>query len=73
VLQTALANALRELDGQSLNDLAELRDPNPTAEVVARHVWRRIAASLGGQPLARLDVRVWESSEAYAGYAGELP
>jgi 6-pyruvoyltetrahydropterin/6-carboxytetrahydropterin synthase len=68
-LQQALAEAIANLDGANLNDVARL---NPTAEVMARFFFDRVAPTLAGQGLARLATRVWESPEAYAGYSGDL-
>ena len=67
-LQGALRVVLATLNGRSLNDVQELVDPNPTAEVVARYFFQAISPSVPG---CALTVRVWESAEAYAGYSGE--
>jgi 6-pyruvoyltetrahydropterin/6-carboxytetrahydropterin synthase len=71
-LQTALRAVVADLDGRSLNDVAELTQPNSTAEIVSRYVFRRVAPLLTGRGLTRLVVRVWESAEAYASYSGEV-
>lgn len=73
-LQQAVAEVIADLDGTNLNDLsaAQLARPNPTAEVMARFFFDRVAPTLAGQGLARLDARVWESPEAYAAYSGDL-
>jgi len=73
-LQGAVAAVLADLDGSDLNalGLADLAAPNPTAEVVARLFFDRVAPALSGAGLARLQTRVWESPEAYAGYSGDL-
>jgi 6-pyruvoyltetrahydropterin/6-carboxytetrahydropterin synthase len=68
-LQQAVADVIADVDGANLNDLARL---NPTAEVMARFFFERIAPTLAGQGLARLEARIWESPEAYAGYRGGL-
>jgi 6-pyruvoyltetrahydropterin/6-carboxytetrahydropterin synthase len=74
LLQQAVASVIAELERTDLNDASRprLARPNPTAEVVARHFFERIGPALSGQGLARLEVRVWESPEAYAGYRGDL-
>jgi len=73
-LQQALADVIADIDGADLNDLSGLKlvAPNPTAEVMARFFFDRIAPTLAGQGLGRLEARVWESPEAYAGYRGDL-
>jgi 6-pyruvoyltetrahydropterin/6-carboxytetrahydropterin synthase len=71
-LQAALAAAMRDLGDHDLNQVADLATPNPTAEVVARYIYHRVAVALAPQALARLAVRVWESPEAYASYNDEL-
>jgi 6-pyruvoyltetrahydropterin/6-carboxytetrahydropterin synthase len=72
VLQTAVAAAVDDLNGQDLNEFVMLASPNPTAEVVARFFFDCLAAVLGGQGLGHLRTRVWESDEAYASYTGDL-
>jgi 6-pyruvoyltetrahydropterin/6-carboxytetrahydropterin synthase len=73
-LQQALAEVIADIDGTNLNDRSgvHLVRPNPTAEVMARFFFDRVAPTVAGQGLARLDARVWESPEAYAGYSGDL-
>ena len=72
VLQAGLARVTADLDGADLNALPGLTDPTPTAEVVARYIFGRVADSTRGQGLATLSVRVWESAEAFAAYSGAL-
>ena len=71
-LQAALRAVIADLAVHDLNGLAELASPNPTAEVVARYVFQKVAADLAGRELSTLSVRVWESPEAYASYPGAL-
>jgi 6-pyruvoyltetrahydropterin/6-carboxytetrahydropterin synthase len=73
-LQHAMADVIADIDGTNLNDLpdAQLAKPNPTAEVMARFFFDRVVPTLAGQGLARLEARVWESPEAFAGYSGDL-
>jgi 6-pyruvoyltetrahydropterin/6-carboxytetrahydropterin synthase len=71
-LQAALSVATTAAEGRDLNDIPALVTPNPTAEVVARYFFDRVAAALEGQGLNELRIRVWESPEAWAGYAAEL-
>jgi 6-pyruvoyltetrahydropterin/6-carboxytetrahydropterin synthase len=73
-LQQAVADVIAELEGANLNDVSGLglAETNPTAEVVARFFFDRVAPAVSGQGLARLETRVWESPKAYAGYSGDL-
>jgi 6-pyruvoyltetrahydropterin/6-carboxytetrahydropterin synthase len=71
-LQAALQAVLGDLEGRDLNDIAGLAEPNPSAEVVARYLFGRIAPALAEQRLDRLQIRVWESAEAYASYNGPV-
>jgi 6-pyruvoyltetrahydropterin/6-carboxytetrahydropterin synthase len=71
-LQAALSAALAELDGRDLNQVFGLAAPNPSAEVVARYLFGRIAPALANIGLDRLHTQVWESPEAYASYTGDL-
>lgn len=72
LLQRALAVVVQELAGAELNDLPGLAFPNPSAEVLARYLVERVAPGVAGHDLRGLQVRVWESPEAYASYAAPL-
>jgi 6-pyruvoyltetrahydropterin/6-carboxytetrahydropterin synthase len=71
-LQHALAEAASELDHRDLNEVPHLGKPNPTAEVVARYVFERVSAALSAQGSHQLQVKIWESPDAYATYTGDL-
>ena len=68
-LQQGLAEVIADIDGTNLNDLATA---NPTAEVMARFLFDRVAPTVAGQGLARLEARLWESPEAFASYSADL-
>jgi len=68
-LQRGLAEVIADIDGTNLNDLAT---SNPTAEVMARFFFDRVAPTVAGQGLARLEARLWESPEAFASYSADL-
>jgi len=68
-LQQGLAEVIADIDGTNLNDLAT---SNPTAEVMARFLFDRVAPTVAGQGLARLEARLWESPEAFASYSADL-
>ena len=65
IVQRALGGAITDLAGRDLNTIPALSEPNPTAEVVARYLFERMATDVAGL----VSVRVWESPEAYAAYA----
>ena len=65
-LRESVGEFAASLHYRDLGDVPGLADVNTTAEAVARHCWETLAASLHGQGLASLLVRVWESPEAYA-------
>ena len=69
VLQSALAAAIDRLNDSDLNTLSAFAAVNPTAEAVARHLFETIAPELSST-LTHLNVRVWESEEAFAAYFG---
>lgn len=68
LLQQALRAALATLEGNDLNQLPALAEPNPTAEVVARFLAERVGPALLGARVDAVTVRVWESDEAFAAY-----
>jgi 6-pyruvoyltetrahydropterin/6-carboxytetrahydropterin synthase len=72
VLQDALRAATADLAGSDLNAVSALAEPNPTAEVLARYLFERVAPRLAGASLRQLTLRVWESAEAFASYCGEI-
>jgi 6-pyruvoyltetrahydropterin/6-carboxytetrahydropterin synthase len=45
---------------------------NPTAEVIARYFFDRVAIALSASGVNQLGTRIWESPEAYASYSGDL-
>jgi len=80
LLKTALESILSEFDHGVLKRKGDVMfekmltktvefPENPTAEVIAMEVYRRMKTKLG---VIRLEwVRVWESENAYAEYSGE--
>ena len=53
--QSALESVAKHLDGTDLNDHAHLAVANPTAELVAKHIFERLAG-LGLSALRRVEV-----------------
>lgn len=62
-LKTVLRETLSELDHQHLNELPPFREENPTAENLARHLYRRIQGLLRErfQGVTVSGVQVWET------------
>ena len=62
-LKAVLREALGELDHRHLNELPPFREENPTAENLARHLYRRIEGLLQQrfQGVAVSGVQVWET------------
>jgi 6-pyruvoyltetrahydropterin/6-carboxytetrahydropterin synthase len=70
-LKRICAEVISALDHSYLNELPEFSSANPTAEVLAQHVHRGVAARLaaGSHPGVRISqVTVYESDRAAATY-----
>jgi 6-pyruvoyltetrahydropterin/6-carboxytetrahydropterin synthase len=66
-LKSILKDVIDRLDHVMLNDLEEFRNVNPSSELIARHIYRRLRTALPpGITLA--SVVVWESENAKAIY-----
>ena len=66
-LKSILKDVIDRLDHVMLNDLEEFRNVNPSSELIARHIYRRLRTALPpGIVLA--SVTVWESENAKAIY-----
>ena len=83
-LKAILDSVLCELDHKDLNALPEFQNAPPTAELLARHIFRRIKAALGATPASHttpgapgmtiapvrlLRVEVRETKDFAAGYS----
>ena len=67
-LRQVVDAALAPLEGRDLNDVEPFTERNPTAEVLADHLYQTLAPSI--DELLELSIEVWESPEAYARYEG---
>jgi 6-pyruvoyltetrahydropterin/6-carboxytetrahydropterin synthase len=68
LLRGLLRQVLEEVDHSFLNEHPAFRTDPPTAENLARHIWKRLAELIPA-PGARMGcVRVWESDTAAAAY-----
>jgi 6-pyruvoyltetrahydropterin/6-carboxytetrahydropterin synthase len=73
-IKAVLDSVLGELDHKDLNALPEFQNAPPTAELLARHIFRRIKAALeaspgmAGTPVKPVRVEVRETKDFAAGY-----
>lgn len=67
-VRAALRDILGELDHQDLNLLPAFREINPTAEHIARYLYRQIAGRLNGDNCRLRRVRVSETPGTAAVY-----
>jgi 6-pyruvoyltetrahydropterin/6-carboxytetrahydropterin synthase len=67
-LREKLGGVLAELDHRLLNDLPEFAEQNPSAELISRLIFRRLAAALAAEPVTVAEVKVWESEGCWATY-----
>jgi 6-pyruvoyltetrahydropterin/6-carboxytetrahydropterin synthase len=70
-LKSVMNQAIDRLDHQYLNEIEPFREENPSAENIARHLYRRINARLIMETDGRIqvkDVRVWETDTTAVTY-----
>ena len=67
-----LSNALGDLNYRNLDEHPDLADTLTTTEAVAQLIAERIATSLPGRGLTKLDVTLREHPDAWAGYTMTL-
>jgi 6-pyruvoyltetrahydropterin/6-carboxytetrahydropterin synthase len=67
-LRTDLRAVLDGMHYRNLDDLPEMAGRNTTAEMVAQHIFKRIATPLRGSGIVSLKVTVWESPSVFASY-----
>ena len=73
ILQPALREALGRLEGQDLDAIVQPDDVDAvTVEVLARWLHEELRARLAETGVERLAVRVWESEDAFGGYAAPV-
>jgi 6-pyruvoyltetrahydropterin/6-carboxytetrahydropterin synthase len=71
VLKSAMNQATNPLDHQNLNDIEPFREENPSAENIARHLYRSINTHLileTGGSIRIKKVKVWETASSAATY-----
>lgn len=67
-LRADLRSVLEHLHYRNLNDVSELAETNTTAEVMARHIFNKLAPGLRAAGVEGLKVTVWESPSCFASY-----
>ena len=68
VLRGDLEKIVMDLDHNHLNDLEAFRDVNPTAESIAKYLYRRLRSELPAH-LDLVEVRVEETEHDWAAYS----
>jgi 6-pyruvoyltetrahydropterin/6-carboxytetrahydropterin synthase len=71
-LETLLAQTVARYADQLLNTLPEFKGLNPSIEHLSRHFYERLAEELGRRDLVSLEVRLWETDEAWASYGEDF-
>lgn len=68
VLRERLGAVLAELDHRFLNDLEPFQACSPSSELIARHIFERLAPAVDDGRVRLVSVRVWESEGSWAEY-----
>jgi 6-pyruvoyl-tetrahydropterin synthase len=72
LLDEGLRSAAAQVDGADLETILPAGAEAVTVEVFARWLHDQLSAAVGRLPGATLAVRVWESPDAFGGYAASL-
>ncbi len=73
VLQAALGEVTARLEGQDLDEVvAPVEVDAVTVEILARWLHRELSGAVRSAGASSLTVRVWESPDAFGGYAGPV-
>ena len=67
-LEALLDQVVARYRGRLLNDLPEFAGHNPSIEHFSRCIFDHLVEGLGRERFAALEVRLWESAEAWASY-----
>lgn len=71
-LQTVVDAVVADLHYRDLDEVPGLSGRNTTAEIVAEHIWERIAPTVRDHGLQSLRVVVWENTQGYAARDDQL-
>ena len=69
-LKAILRKIISNLDHKNLDDLQFLRRRSPSSEVIAEHIFSELVPNIPKELLIK-EVRVWESADSCASYAGD--
>ena len=69
LLKAALDELLAKFDHHNLSELPEFREINPTSEVLAMHIYRRMSEKLNGDGIRVTKVRIGESENSAVTYS----
>jgi 6-pyruvoyltetrahydropterin/6-carboxytetrahydropterin synthase len=69
LLRSALDDVVGHVGGRNLEIIQPADAPTVTVEIFARWVHERLSAALGNGDERTLRVRVWETPDAFGGYA----
>jgi 6-pyruvoyltetrahydropterin/6-carboxytetrahydropterin synthase len=67
-LEALLDRVVDHYRGRLLNELAEFEGLNPSIEHLSRRFFDRLSAGLGHHRFVSIEVRIWETAEAWAAY-----
>lgn len=68
VLRERLGTVLSHLDHRFLNDLEPFQACSPSSELIARHIFERLAPAVDDGRVRLVAVKVWESEGSWAEY-----
>ncbi len=68
VLRERLSAVLAQLDHRFLNDLEAFQTCSPSSELIARHIFERLAPAVDDGRVRLVAVKVWESEGSWAEY-----
>ena len=67
-LEALLERIVARYRGRLLNDLPEFEGRNPSIEYFSRCIFDLLVEGLGSERFAAIEVRLWETEEAWAAY-----
>ena len=70
-LKAALDSILAAYDHKNLSELPEYAEVNPTSEIMAMHIYRRLSGLLNDDTVKVRSIRVEESANSAVTYFGE--
>lgn len=71
-LEDILTNLTIEFGRVPLNERAEFNGIEPTIENFSKVLWRKVKSKLNSPNISAVEVKIWEGTEAYASYRGDL-